>query len=76
MFTDNNDKWKVQVYGDATAGYKVYAVSPHGVKAPLEFSYLELHMSGKGEFSEAVVYFPHPVVDVEVPRAADGVRAG
>lgn len=72
--TDVNAGRRVAVRGDERS-YKVYTVEPDGTEKelPCNSVTIQLHKSGN---ATAMVYFDMPILDVEAPRASDGVRAG
>jgi hypothetical protein len=76
--TDQNKGRRVRIMGSERS-YRVYTVEPDGEVRllPCRAVTISFHQRRDGKTAaEAVVYFTSPELDVEAPRASDGVRAG
>ena len=77
--SDQNAGRRVFITGDAIAGYKVYTLEPDGTYAELDCRSVTItvYRDRDGSTSAiAAVYFTSPILVLEAPRHADGVRAG
>lgn len=76
--TNKNEGRRVRIAGDED-DLKVYTVEPDGEVRELDCRAVTVsYIKGRDGYihAEAMVYFSSPVLDIEAPRSADGVRAG